>query len=216
MRRKVFLFVVAATLVFLAFYFLSRKIVIAAVTCANKEGSCSGEIENMLQAQIGRNYFDAKRELEKNLRESSKVKSFNLRFIFPSALNLEVVEKEAVIAMVFAPERIFLFDEESNVVGEVRETQLPTLKVVESASDRSITFAAGLFKDLNKYYKITSGELTRFGLKANISGAEVTFPLEGDIDIILGSLEVVILRFSTGKSYTVDLRYKNPVIKENE
>lgn len=217
MRKKFILVLLITAFAFGAFYFFSKRVVIAATSCSGQNRPCSVEIENLLRSQIGKNYFSARGFLDGELMGNTKVESFSLRFIFPSAINLEIVEKEAVVALAFAPQRIFTFDEEGNVLGEVAETNLPTANVVESLSDKPIKFAAELFLALNKYYNVTSAQLSKFGLKAIISGTEITFPLEGNIDVILGSLEVVLqLKPSTGKIYTVDLRYKNPVIKENE
>lgn len=217
MKKKAVLLLLAIAFGVGMFYFLSRKVVIASSTCSSQKGGCTEEIENLLSSQIGKNYFSARGFLVDRLNDSTRVESYNLRFIFPSTINLEIIEKEAVVALAFAPEQVFTFDERGNVLGEVTQTNLPTVKVVEGLSDKPIKFAAQLFVDLNKYYNVNSAELSKFGLKTNISGTEVIFPVEGDIDVLLGSLEVVLqLKPSTGKIYTVDLRYKNPVIKENE
>lgn len=222
MKKKVYTFL-TLILIFVILFFLSQKIKVVAAKCESQFGPCSDEVSTIVNGEVGNSFFTAKRDLGKALSDSSRVENYIIRFNLPDTLLVEVVEKKAEAALKFAEDRYFLFDSEGNVVAETTETALPTLEVIDVPSDPSVQFAIKLFLDLFKYYDVTSGKIDKFSLTTNIRGADVIFPITGDVDLIFGSLEVSLLQLNrvrenstiseAGILTTIDLRYKNPVIR---
>lgn len=225
MNKRLF-YVALMSTVIVIFWALSKKIVVVSANCQSQYGPCSEEVKNMVEERIDESYIDAKGSLGKALSESSRIERYHIRFQIPSEMLVEVVEKKAEIALKFTEERYFTFDRKGNLVAETGSTQLPTVDVLEAPSDSTIKYAVEMFWNLFKYYDVSYAKLDKYSLKANVRGAEVIFPLEGDLDILFGSLEVLLLQLnrtnenptinSAGKYSIIDLRYKNPVISKYE
>jgi cell division septal protein FtsQ len=225
MRKKIFSVVVSVLSIFGVLYFISSKAVIKETVCESQFGSCSEAISDLVDGYKGESYFSAKKVLAQELSVSSRIDNYEIRFNVPDKLVVEVVEKKPEVALKFGEGKYFLFDKEGNMVAEASETQLPLLTVESTPNDSAIAFAVKIFRDLFKYYDVREGKLAEFGLTASIRGIDMTFPLSGDVDVLLGSAEVALLQLpklsenltisaKTINSYAVDLRYKNPVISQ--
>lgn len=222
MKKKVYLLILI--FVFIAAGFLmTRRVKVASAECESQFGPCSEEVRNIVSDEIGDSFFSAKKDLGKRLSESSRVEKYNIRFDLPESLVVEVVEKKPEVAFKFAEDRYFLFDISGNSLGEVSQTALPLIEVRDVPSDADISYAAKLFTELFKYYDVSSGILDKFGLTVKVRNVDIVFPLEGDVDVLFGAMEVVLLQLnrsrenptidSAGNFTTIDLRYKNPVIR---
>lgn len=225
MKKKLYVLVVSISFIGL-FLFLSQKIVVKAVECSNQFGPCSQEVQDMANAKINESYFSSKKSLGKALSESTRIDNYSIRFRLPSTLIVDIVEKKAEVALKFSEEQFLLFDRKGNLVGKTTNTELPKIEVFEVPSEDGLKFSVELFLSLFKYYDVSSAELTKFSIASNVKGVRVIFPLEGDIDILLGAMEVSLLQLnqahenstinSAGNYNLIDLRYKNPVIAKHE
>lgn len=224
--NKRLLYAIIISFVILLFLTISKKIVVASTSCESQFGPCSEEIEDIIDRSIGQSYIDAKGSLGKALSESSRIEKYAVKFKVPSIVVVRVVEKKAEIALKFADHRYLTVDRKGNLIAEVDSTQLPTIEVTDTPNDHQIAYASDMFWNLFSYYGVTYAKLDKYSLRASVRGAGVIFPLEGDLDIIFGSLEVLLLQLnrvnenptinSVGKYSIIDLRYKNPVISKNE
>ncbi|OGM33254.1 hypothetical protein A2803_00185 [Candidatus Woesebacteria bacterium RIFCSPHIGHO2_01_FULL_44_21] len=225
MKKKIFLLIPIFILVGVIVYGF-RQIRVADVTCTTQNGMCPSEIQSMVDASKGKSYFDAKNELASTLAESMRIARYTIRFNLPSTLAVEITERKPEIAAKFGENTYFLFDKDGVSLGEVSSTELPIITVFSVPRGERVNFAVRLARDLVKYYSAGELKMDKYGLYAKVkNGVEVVFPLEGDLDVLLGSLEVTLsqlnrgredstIGLTAGKIHKVDLRYKNPVISQ--
>lgn len=225
MKKRIFIVLLLLAVTTGAFFFVSQKIKISYVECKNEADDCSPEVNAVVNPFIGKSYFSAKRDLSRVLSQNTGLTYFRVSFSLPSTLKVEVVEKKPEIALKFSENRFFLFDKKGGLVRETESTNLPVIEVRETPNASAVHFSVVLFHDLLEYYNAKNATLNKYGLTATVNGdVEATFPLAGDMDVLLGTLEVVLLQLNelretptimgnhTGKTYAVDLRYKNPVV----
>jgi|GEM_PF-6062721 len=221
-KRKNSLYLLFLVVVVVCLLYVWRSLKVNNVRCFNKSSYCSKETESAAERYIGKSYFDARNLLSKELSESIRVKKYRISFNFPDILSLEVDEREPKVAAKFAENKYYVFDKEGVSLGAVFNTQLPVILVYEVPHNEQFSFGMKLANELVKYYDAGNLSVDKAGLYAKVSGFDFAFPLYGDIDVILGSLEVILSQLndifqnstimSTGKNHKVDLRYKNPVI----
>lgn len=222
MKKNIYILVLILVLIAAGFV-VTRRVKVVNAKCESQFGPCSEEVKNIVSEEVGDSFFSAKKDLGRRLSESSRVEKYNIRFDLPESLVVEVVEKKPEVALKFAEDRYFLFDESGNSLGEVQKTALPLIEVRDVPSDADISNVVKLFIELFKYYDVSTGTLDKFGLTVKVRNVDVIFPLEGEIDVLFGAMEVVLLQLnrsrenptidSAGNLTTIDLRYKNPVIR---
>jgi cell division septal protein FtsQ len=216
MKKKATLYVFGVIIAIGLFLFVQKRIKVNEVRCLG----CSSEIASLVDEKKGTSYFEAKRSLSSSFKENRRVNTYKIKYIMPSTLQVELVEKKEELALKFADDRYFLFDQNAVLLGEATETRLPTIQILELPRNDHMVNGLKLFSQLKKHYGVTNAKMDKFGLSVSLREAkEVVFPLEGDIDVVLGSLEVVLLqlnRVTQNHTIVVDLRYKNPVVSSYE
>lgn len=235
MRRKKLLriFYVLALIIFLgAFWYIPRRIIIKNFVCESQHASCSERVTTLLENYKGQSLSEAKKNIKTNLPADLVRNEISFQYHYPSTLLVGVVETKPEFALSNNDKTDFrLVDEEGNVLSTVTASTLPTAKMeaelpaVGTRLDDEYIFALGIMRDLARSYQLTEGSLTNTGLLVELpTKTKVLFPLEGDRDVLLGSFVLVINQLNTtttsstmdrqvlvGK--TVDLRFKNPVIR---
>lgn len=224
---------ILACLIILAIIWqIPKKIIIKHIDCESQYGACSPRLQELLRKYIGSNVSAAKKDIRAELTESVK-EDLLIKYHYPGTLRVVVYETEPVFAFTNTEETDFrLIDHEGYVVSQSGETSLPYAKVTielpaigEKIDDRYL-FALSTLRDLAKSYEIQRGEITDEGLLVELpTKTKVLFPLDGDRDTILGSFVLVINQLNSVKATstmekaatvaekTVDLRFKNPVIR---
>lgn len=209
-----------------AFITALRQVRVKEIRCLSGSSACSSEVSKTVEEFRDKSYFEARKTLSKKLSENKRLANFKINFNLPDVLVVEVVERTPEIAAKFGENSYFLFDKKGVSLGEVSETSLPIIIVYEVPAKEKFGFAVRLAREVLKYYMGRDIRLDRHGIYATVqNGVEVVLPLEGDIDVLLGSLEVTLsqlnedgknptISLESGKTYKVDLRYKNPVISQ--
>lgn len=222
MKKRILVVVLFLTIVSAAVY-LIRQIRVLELVCSNAGKDCSGEINGFLMRYRDRSYIEIKDEVSRELSHNPLVAHYTIRFELPNRLSVDIVERVPKIAAKFGEERYFIFDSEGVSLGEVKETNLPVVMVYELPKDSKFRFAIVLAQDVVRYYGAENIRVDKSGLYARVRDSEVAFPLEGDRDVILGSLEITLSQLNrvvenskivltAGNNYRIDLRYKNPVV----
>lgn len=208
------------------FIFALQKVGVSKQKCVSQYGECPKEIQQIVEKHIGGSYFIARNSISEELGGTARVSYFRIRFVLPDVISVEITERKPEIAAKFAEDNYYLFDVNGMSLGNVGETALPVVVVYEVPPGERFAFGMRLARELDKYYEARELRLDKQGLYARVRGnVEAVLPLEGDADVVLGALEVVVsqlnrgLRDSTialadGKNYRVDLRYKNPVVSQ--
>ncbi len=236
-RKKILVFLkffFTLTVIGGGFYLLKRIpeiIVISEISCASQYGPCNKKIASYLEGFKQTKLSKAKSKIRHYLEESISVEQFLIQFRFPSRLQIDLVENKPVFALKRddGPGNA-LIDKKGVVIGSSESTNLPTLKIFselpvvgEKVPDKTL-FALDLIYDIYESFSINEGSILKETLVVKFPrGPEVIFPLEGDRQVLLGSLNLIISRLNAireesrienvGGIQTIDLRFKNPVIK---
>lgn len=205
------------------FFFIPKLIPIKSIGCASQFGPCSAEIEGKVKKYEGQNLYDAKRGISRELKAEDGVGKFTQHFKIPSVLGIYVIEKKSYIALTRQGlGKLYLFDAEGRFIEETESTNLPILVLEEGevTTDRLSarhTLAAKILHGLFSLYEVKVARVLTDSLEADITtSTKVIFPLEGDGEVLLGSLNLIFSRLNTTQENSrieIDLRYKNPVIR---
>jgi len=208
-------------------FFLPRLIRINKISCKSQYGECSSDLTERFSKFQGGSLFDARKQVGEELSGEKTISDFMIQFKLPSNLVVNVLEKKPKYALK-AGETYALVDKEGLVIKIEKETPLPYIEaqgvppnVGEKVSSQ-INFALELIYNVYASYQVREGRLENQSLVVELhQGPKVIFPLEGEKEVLLGALRVILDRLNEddkdsriGKEITeVDLRFQNPVLK---
>lgn len=194
------------------------------VECKTQYGECPVEINSRLQTLNSKSMFVAKREAKKILEESFLVMDFSVQFKLPNVLEANLlIKKPAFVMRSRASGEAIAVDSGGKVISQNAASSLPTVVMAgdlpEVGSDVSgenllaLKLVAGVFA----MYQVQEGEIRNASLVVELPGSlRVIFPLEGDAEIMLGSLRLIYTKIQNdyaGRFSEIDLRFKNPVLR---
>lgn len=233
-NKKIRLILSALLLICLIFvvktFIPSKFVTINKIECKSQQNSCNSEVVNKLQSLQGENLYSVKRNLEVILDDEIIVKNYNLQFKFPGTLEVLLVEKKPEFALTTYEKKDFhVIDDSGNVLFKTTTTELPIVLVQEMNIEKGgkvkseILFALELVKDLNLTLGIKEGKVEDRSLLIELpDNLTIIFPIEGDREVLIGSLILLYNEFQseTGKEKfadiaSIDLRFKNPVLRVN-
>lgn len=232
MRGKFWLLLLVILL--LLFWVIPTSVIkIKHIDCSSQFGECSQEIIRELEAVEKTNYKKTRRQLTDVLKRSILVDQYNTWLTLPSTIRVNVIEtkpkyalsdiKESVIALINSQGVVVAFTETSNLPVLIIDGLPPNLG--EKVSDKQL-FALELAFSVASVYEVNKQMLFEDRLEVELSGTlsqRVIFPLEGERDVLLGALSLILSRLKVieqdsriekGKIFqTIDLRFKNPVLR---
>lgn len=203
---------------------IQKLIKIEKIECESQYGKCDGVIANNLQ--LTGNYRDTKKIIEQRLEKDILVNSYLIQYQIPNKLKIDINLKKPRYA-IFNSSKYYLIDKDGLIIEESSETNLPTLNkeninlVVGEKIEEKDKFALSIINGLTYLYSINSGNIINDELKVtNSEGITIRFPLEGDKDVLLGSLRLIFSRLNDETkgiriedTKEIDLRFKNPVLR---
>jgi hypothetical protein len=208
----------------LLFFFLPVFIKVR-IECVSQFGECPAEIKSALEKFEQKNFFSAKSQIIKFVKSDYMVSDYFVQFKLPNIAYLNILIKKPSYAVKSDLSAEYaLVDKDGTVLAFSEETTLPVIfvgsklpGVGEKLDVRSI-FALGLIDGVYRMYQVYSGKITNEALLIELPGQiGVIFPLEGDSDLLLGSLRLIYSKLQTDMNpsgYTqIDLRFNNPVIR---
>ncbi|MBX4205966.1 hypothetical protein KW795_02105 [Candidatus Microgenomates bacterium] len=93
----------------------------------------------------------------------------------------------------------------------------PNLNVILKKGEKlssEFQFATLLLQKMYFVYNTNHANVSAYSISFDLNEKKVVFPLNGDIDVLLGSLTVILSRLNSENNYSIiDLRYKNPILK---
>jgi len=224
--KILFLFLGLAAITALIF-FLPRLIRINKISCKSQYGECSLDLTERFAKLQGKSLFDARGAIGEELSGERTISDFMIQFKLPSNLVVNVLEKKPKYALK-AGDTYALVDKEGLVIKIEKETPLPYIELTgvlpnvgEKVSQEN-NFALELMYNVYASYQVRGGRLENQSLVVELpQGLKVIFPLEGEKEVLLGALRVILDRLNEsdkdsriGKEITeVDLRFQNPVLK---
>jgi len=213
--------------IFTLFFVLPGKIVINKVSCVSSAGKCSSALEDSLSKYKDSSLIVALTQLPALIEASARVESYSIRFFLPNNLTIYVSELSPVVAVkAEGKSEYILITENGDKVDTVEATDLPVIITKQNITDDQILYAAQLLTTIHKIHGVNEGELYNGYFLAKLLGnVEFIYPTAGDIDVLLGSTELLLFQLnsllekskieevSVNATRVVDLRYTDPVIR---
>ena len=208
----------------LSIIFVPKILKVGGITCVSQFGPCSQTLTDKLNMLEGKPIVEVRREISEILTSEVLVKDFSIQFSLPNRLRVNLLERKPKFALkVQSSDSLVLVDEEGYIVGIESQSNLPQLvvdsapgNVSEKVSDENL-FGLRILGDLFSFYQVRQGVIDQGNLQVELEGKiRVIFPLEGDRSVLISSLELVLKRYDDAgdNPREIDLRYKNPVIRE--
>lgn len=203
---------------------IQKVIKIKKIECISQFGNCDGLMANRLQTTD--NLTNSKKQIKQILDQDIQINSYLIQYKIPSTLKVEINIKKPKYA-VFYNQKYFLLDNDGLILSEAGETNLPTLVVsnfnnnIGDIISNSMLFSLRLIEKVAWLYSVKIGTLTDNELKITLKeGVLVHFPLEGDIDTLVGNLRLIFSRLNDeGEGIRmedireIDLRFKQPILR---
>jgi len=219
--------ILVIALSFAAFTFGPKFIQINEVVCRSQFGPCN--LEDKLSGLAGKSLDETKREVKSVLLQEDSISDFSMQFKIPGTLEVAVIEKKPKFALKdAATDNLALVDKEGKVLKIVEDSSLPRvimagkLPNVGEKVKEEYFFALNILYNVSASYQVSEGRIENNSLVVNVpQGYKVIFPLEGDQDVLLGALRLLIERLNDRTKDSrisegiteIDLRFKNPVLK---
>ncbi len=222
MKKYIYLGVlfIGALFIFSYPFFIKIK-----TSCKTQYGDCPKEIKEITQKSDGMSLVSARSLLKKEIKKNVLVSDVSLQFKLPNELVVDVIIKKPDFNLhSYSSNRYVLVDREGVVILEGTNSALPLIELdpdlpkVGQNVNQNILFSSKIMLGVNSMYQVKTGRLVDSGLVVELPNTiRVIFPLQGDADILLGSLRLIYTKIESGGvngGYTeIDLRFKNPVLR---
>ena len=221
--KKIFLTALTAIVLLLA---LSYQFWIKVkVDCASQYGSCPSDIVTILKQNQNKSLFAAKRNIKKLFSKNLTISEYAFQYRVPNTLLVNlVVKKPSFSVLDLSTSKHIFVDYDGNILEIGQSSVLPEVRVQNQISTlgskvgQEILFALRLQKGVYDMYQTKQGSIDDNGLVVVLpSQIKVIFPLQGDVDLLLGSLRLIYSKLENSSEISkfseIDLRFKNPVLR---
>lgn len=217
--------VVIILIIVTVIFFSSQFFIRVKINCKSQYGECPKFILDKISILNDKSLSSVKRKASKILGNEYLVSEYSLQYKVPNILQIELLIKKPTIALKNIGSDIFaLFDGDGKVLSYASDSALPVivfngiLPVAGENVDSSILFASKLAGGVYQMYQIKDYFVQDNSLLVELPGQfKVIFPLDGDAQILLGSLKLIYSNIqngdNVGKFKEVDLRFTNPVLR---
>lgn len=211
-----FSFLLLPILLFPYFYKINK------IDCISQYGECSVEVLSSLEGFKNKPVKEAVLSLEKHLSENKRIREYKLIYRPLADITIELIEEKATVAVKEANRQEFLLvSQDRKVINTADHTTLPKVFISKEEikfDSPEAGFASSLLIELAKYYDISEAILDESSIVAVYKDElKLTFPVTGDVDMLLGSLELLLFQLKRElpdtKISSIDLRYKNVIVK---
>ncbi len=218
-------------LVILSYWAIFNFIKINSINCTNQFGPCSPYLTDRISSFKGRSLGNFKKEVTRLLKKEIVVSDFSIQYKVPDKAYIYLIEKKPKFALKDTGHGVFALISKDGTILRIQDsTNLPYIEtgyknpnVGEKVSGEEF-FALNLIYYLYSLYQVDKGRISDDSMVIELpEGQTVIFPLQGDEKTLLGSLSLIYLRLKgTDKDSkisnvlgirTIDLRFKNPVLK---
>ncbi len=212
-------------------YFIPKiiKIRVNEITCSNQYGACDKELLETFQKLTGKELVIVKDEIRGVLSNNIIIDKYLVSYRFPDKLEINVIEKKPLFA-VKTSEGFYLVSKNGTILKKTDFTNLPVIELAVGGYttgamvDDNVLFSLEIVREMSSYYSVKNSLYGENVVKVQLKdGPLIIFPSSGDIQLLIGSANLVLLELNSGYQDTridnrkpvksVDLRYKNPVLK---
>lgn len=221
--KKIFL--TALTAIVLLFALSYQFWIKVKVDCASQYGSCPSDIVTILKQNQNKSLFAAKRNIKKLFSKNLTISEYAFQYRVPNTLLVNlVVKKPSFSVLDLSTSKHIFVDYDGNILEIGQSSVLPEVRVQNQISTlgskvgQEILFALRLQKGVYDMYQTKQGSIDDNGLVVVLpSQIKVIFPLQGDVDLLLGSLRLIYSKLENSSEISkfseIDLRFKNPVLR---
>jgi len=227
---KILLFILPITLIATLIYLLPRVITINSIDCTSQYGPCNRLIAGKVDMVSDGPWGDVRNDLDEILSENVFVNNYSVQYGFPDKFKVFLVEEKPIYGLFDLSQNTILISRQGYVLASSDETNLPTalvtapLPLVGEKVQDNLHFGLIIISEITPIYKIDKSEFRDSGLHVYLEdGLELVFPLEGEADVLLGALTLIISRLRDNKGEpkidkdsevaVIDLRFRNPVLR---
>lgn len=222
---------IIAIFVFLSVPFLiPRFIKIEKISCESQFGECSEKIADDLNQFSDNTFHESKKQTETYLKNNFLVSDYSVQYKAFNLMKVNIVLKKARFCLKNKDYDVYAFiDKNGNVLELKNICNLPTIYAqgkipnVGENVGKDLLSALNLINQIFISYNIKEGNVLSDYLEISFPyGYKVIFPLDKDMEVLLGSLKLIINRLNTTESESriiedrinvIDLRYDNPVLR---
>lgn len=213
------IFVVLTFICVIIFVFF-KFVRIKNIKCSSQYDACDKDLVtsiNNLKSK-NENVLSMRSDLQNLVKKDKNVLQYRIDLNLPFDLRVYIVERNAIAAFSLANGEFALIGMDGTILENVKETSLPKITSYYNLNGEELGFVSNLMDDLNRIYKVGSGKVDANGFEVDgIKERNVIFPLSGDRDVLLGSLNLILSRLPSLKEAStikfIDLRFKNPVLR---
>lgn len=227
--RKI-LFVILLVSGFYLIYLVPRLIIVRKIICNNQYDICDQTTLSEVNKSLNKKLPEAKKEVSNYLENNFFVREFAIQYKIPDTLKINLVIEKAEFCLKSENHDIYSYIDKKGTVLELRPNcNLPiayindkTFNVGENI-DNDYLSALNLLNQIFISYNVKEGNIINNYLEVNFDqGYKVIFPLDKDVQVLMGSLRLIINRLNSeaseskiieGRINVIDLRYENPVLR---
>ena len=207
---------------------IQKLIKINTISCTSQYDLCPTEINDKIKNLELKDYRLVKKEVKNILSSSNLVNDYSIQYQIPSKLIIELqLNKPKYAVCDNFKNNCYLISEEGVVLVTSDDTNLPNvtrdninLKIGETILEKD-KFALEIVEKVAWLYSVKTGVIDKEELKITLKeGVLVHFPLEGEVDSLVGGLRLIFSRLNDESQgirmediKEIDLRFKNPVLR---
>lgn len=198
------------------FLLLQPFLIKVRVECKSQFGICPEEVVSKINNIKSKSLWQVKSAISKTLKNDPMVSDFSTQFKLPNILLLNLLIKTPFFAIKDrTTSKLYLTSRDGSILTEAQSTQLP---IIEQDGIVPNLFALNLILGVYQMYQVGYGTITNDTLTVDMPGPlRVIFPLEGDREVLLGSLRLVYSKIegsgNPNKYSQIDLRFVSPVLR---
>ncbi len=208
-----------------ALAFLVGLISISNITCKTQFGPCEEYDHKQLDTFKGKNIIVLKKDqVEEKLLQNFKNEDIIVNKVLPSALLVFIEKRRGYIGITkIGLQGIFISSKDGTILSFEKKTALPTLELAQDSQNPSVglkiddktLYAGRILLLVSKIENIKKSNLEKDKITIDLENTQVIFPHSGDPQVLSGSLQLILTQSKMNKKIptSIDLRYKNPVLK---
>jgi len=198
---------------------IKKLVRINKIECVSQFGSCS---YNFLTGDYG----FVKRQIEDTLRNNIEVNSYLIQYKIPSTVRVDLVLKRPKYSVKNSSGVYYILDKDGVVIKVSNQSDLLNIDhdVDHEIGDKvsnEVLFALKLISKVQVINGILVSKIENNILIIELNnGIKIMLPLEGDIDVLAGSLRLIFSRLNEGSQgiriedvSEIDLRFKNVILR---
>lgn len=214
----------------ISYYLLNRNVIVGKLECSSQYGACPEELTKSLTNLEGLSIHESKSSVKDIFAKNKSVHKYSLSFIPPNKLKATVIIRKAQYALYDKDMNLYLIDKFGVVLGQTSNSVFTPLKTNKEKFlpgdnlEPTLLFALRLLKGVGQMGQVNDAYLEDDMMVLSfVDGPKLILPPEGDQELILGSIRFMMdqsTKYSQNsriekdlKQVTLDLRFKNPVIK---